>query len=515
MEYPNVDLWQRKENENAYVYVDGKNVRMNLVKFIPKSNKKFSDKDKEIANSLETFIIERGLFLKKIDVLCKYMDYFIEFFDEDKELPVTMIHIKNKLDSKKESLTTKEFVKLIQIKFFRDSSLKRNIYRMVDANYDLDVTVDKKTGRVFNGPTDFTNEEVKHLLAISIFMKMVIPVISQYISTNTKYTKLELSNLVTEVFVDCFYNMGTYEDIDGDDLMTKLYIFTRDKILKHYGANSVLWNQQCALRGLTENRHIDTILTKHLLGNNMFKFQFDNNIIAFLKSIVETQLLCTINKVKYKANPIRIDGVKDVNGLSPIDKLNQSMAKLDEGQVIRCEKSLQDIDRFKKEWDIYPTDDELCYYLENFYLDSAFHMELLGYFYAHLFDGYTELSTMEMDVKLELLVVAKRKLENDGYIALPRLLTSVTIGKTSARTLQSAKYTAKLTASNDYIDITTKKYKSLKGQYDNVINDMISTVLNSNFSYVEYDNPALTKELIVFDENVIGEELLRFMADVI
>ena len=134
MEYPNVDTWTRENEKDAYVYVDGKNVRMNLSRFIPNSHRRFNEKDKEIVDSLETFIVERGLFLKKIDVLCRYMDYFIEFFDDDKELPIIMIYMKNKIDSTSESLTMQEFIKMLQIKFFKDTVIKRNIYRMVDAN---------------------------------------------------------------------------------------------------------------------------------------------------------------------------------------------------------------------------------------------------------------------------------------------------------------------------------------------------------------------------------------------
>lgn len=515
MEYPNVDTWTRENEKDAYVYVDGKNVRMNLSRFIPNSHRRFNEKDKEIVDSLETFIVERGLFLKKIDVLCKYMDYFIEFFDDDKELPIIMIYMKNKIDSTSESLTMQEFIKMLQIKFFKDTGIKRNIYRMVDANYRLDVTLDAKTGRVFNGPNDFNNEEAKHLLAISIFMKMVIPITSQYISTNTLYTKQELSGLITQVFVECFYNMGTYEDIDADELLKKLYIFTRDKILKHHNAHSVLWNQQCALRGLTETQHVDTILTKHLLGNNMFKFQFDNSIISFMKSIVETQLMCTINKVKYKVNPIRVDGVKDYNGLAQIDKLEQSMAKLDEGQVIRCKKSLQDIALIEKEWGLTASDEEIDYYMENFYLDSVFHMELLGYFYAHIFDGYTEFKTMDVVVKLKLLIMAKKKLIQDGFEELSWLLTSVQKGRSSARLLQNARFTNKFTSSTDYHDLMDKKYKALKGFKEEKINGMISFILNNIYTYVEYDNQELTGTEIEFNEDIIGAELQRFMADII
>ena len=46
MKYPNVDTWKRNEDEQAYVYMDGKNVRMNLCKFIP-SSRRFTEKDKQ------------------------------------------------------------------------------------------------------------------------------------------------------------------------------------------------------------------------------------------------------------------------------------------------------------------------------------------------------------------------------------------------------------------------------------------------------------------------------------
>ena len=60
-----------------------------------------------------------------------------------------------------------------------------------------------------------------------------------------------------------------------------------------------------------------------------------------------------------------------------------------------------------------------------------------------------------------------------------------------------------------------KKYKALKGFKEEKINGMISFILNNIYTYVEYDNQELTGTEIEFNEDIIGAELQRFMADII
>lgn len=523
MSYPKVDSWVRSESEEPFVHPDGKNVRIRLQACLPNSVKKFRKEDEYIYDALETFIIERGLFLKKIDIICKYMDYFIEFFDDDKELPDILLAIKKEIDSQGQSLTINEFISLIDRKIFRDTSIKQNIYRMVEANYFIDITVDDKSGRVFNGPNDFTNEEGKRIFAISIMMKFIIPIASQYISTNTIYKKEDMNYLLTKVFSNIFYYMGAckqYEteleeddELDGADvLMKKLYIFTNDKIAKHHGANPLLWQQQSALRGVTELKHVDEIMIKHLIGNNMFKCCFDANIMKFFKSIVETQLTCTINKVKYKANPSRTDSGKDFNGLTGLDKLDQQLAKLNEGDVIRCDKSLEStVAMIQRDWNIYPTDDEINYYLNNFLMDSSFHMMLLSNFYANIFDGFMEMKDADIFLKCKLLVIFKKRLIDYKYTQLPFLVTSVQVGKSTNRILHNTKLANEYMSSADYQNLKMKKYPALEGLYDDYPDSIVSFILANVFSYVEYENQELTGTDIEFDKQIVWEEMLRFL----
>ena len=513
---PKVDTWGRKNPASGYVYPDGKNIKLNVMKFIPKSSRKLMANKftKEEIASLETLLIERKLFFNKTDMLCQYIDYFIEFYDEDKELPTAYLYMKKQLDSRTESMTTDDFVNMIKTRFFRDSSIKSKVYDMVNDNYELDVTVDKKSGRKFESHYDFTNEDAKVLLAISIVMKFAIPMISQYIATSTNsdlFNDNNMSNLITNVFMEIFFNVGSYKDGDPDTLLLKLYKFTEEKIMKHSIDHQALWVQQSALRGLTESKHVDTILIKHLIGNNMFKFRFDDNIVSFMKSIVETQLLCTINRVKYKADPVHVDSTKDINGLSGIDKLEQSLAKMDETTIIRCEKSLVDIINELEE-EVGPiTDEEISYYGVNFVASSVFHNTLLGYMFAKKFHGYTEFKNKDIFQHMRLLIIAKRILKRDGYTQLQHLFSSVTRGRTSMRLLQNTKYTNKLTASSTYQRLMNNTYDTLRGYKEEVIISIISQCLNNIYTYVDYENQDLTGEVIEFDEDIISDEIMAFV----
>lgn len=511
MKIPDVDEWKRDDIADAYAISDGKNMILNLKKIMPTSIDRLKEHDPEGIRLFKTFIIERKLFFKKTDLICHYIDYFSEFFDPDKELLSVYLHIKKQVDSKITHLTRMEFLKLVFSKFMTDTRIKRHIYEMVDANYKFDVTVDAKTGRKFEGPFDFNNDEAKSLLAVSIFMKFIIPITSQYINTSKLYSANELDEVMMDVFVESIYKIGPHGDVDADELMIKLYKFTEQKIIKHYGLHNTLWNQQCALRGLTESAHIDTILSKHLLSNNMFKFKFNKNIISFLKSIVETQLLCTINRLKYKANPVRIDDSKNYNGLSGKDKLEQTAVRIDETSIIRCTRSIDyEFRKLEKEFGEI-SGEEHEYYMSNFILFDRFHNMLIDYCYAQEFGGYAELKSISADERCDFMIYAKRKLLQQGFKQLPSLLSSNLQGKLSHRMLQNSKYIAKTEASDTYINLTKNKYRYLAGYNDTVILDLESKVLNNIYTYVEFDHPELTGTEIDFDEDIISTEIHNFI----
>lgn len=512
---PNIDEWER-DPQDAWIYPDGKTIILNQKKVQPKSFKRFQNRNPEAIKAMGTFIISRDAFANKNNEVCAYLDYFIEFYDTDKDLPIVYANLKKTLDSRKDSITDVEYQKLLISRLILETNIRSKIRELVEDCYCYDVTVDKY-GREYHGAYDFTNEEAKVLLMISFMMKIVIPPTEHYISTNTLYGDKELSGLMLSIFTDVFYLVGDDNadmDVDSDVLMIKLYKYTDKQIIKHVKGNNTLWDQENALRGVTDSSHTDTLIAKYLISDNFFKIKFYNNIVSFIKSIIETQLYFTIEITQYKGNPVSLDFSPSPEGLSNIDKIEQLQAKRDESQNIKIDLSIEDVMGKLKKMVGPISDEEIEFYKKYSLYNNEFHTDLIRNCFAKFFDGFSELKVMPILTNVELIIVAKRMLKQKGYKQLPWLMSSVPYGKISRRLLRNNRYLTKLKASEKYQCIMEKKYKALKGYKDDEPLVLISMVLNNTYRFVEYEQKELTGEIIPFDEDIISAEILDFIYEI-
>ena len=507
-----------KSTDDIWILNEHPNLRINFRKALPRSVARGMFESEEDLRDSETFKIERKAFQNKLPQICQYLSYFTEFYDPDKELLMTYIYIKKIIDNGKQSLTIDEFKKHLLGKIFRDYHIKENIYRMVEDNHYIDATVDAKTGRVFNGPDDFTNDDVKRLLAVSMMLKIIIPPVEHYIASNTIYSSENplINKLMLDLFVEMFYHVGDQNnEYEADILQEKLYKFAEKKVRKHHKAHKVVWEQQAALRGTTEASQLDRLMTKFLLSDNFFKFQFNNALSAFIKAIIETQLKFTVNKVSYNFNPVHVSAEKGPDGLSGIDKLDQMQLKIDETRSIRSSKALEDVIK-KLEGKYGPiSEDEIDFYTERLFNMDKFHNDMINYNYAKEFEGFTELKSTSIRQLMKLVVYVKRELKSKGYSQLQWFMSSLLRGKLSNRLLQNNKYVNKLKTSSTYKHLVENKYGVMMDGVDvDPILKIISRILNNNYIFTEYDLPELTGETIDFNEDIISDELLNFIDEI-
>lgn len=531
--------------EDSYVYPEGSTIKMNLLKMFDDGVRKMIKDDPEAADRFSTLNFKREAYINKINVLCQYIDYFITFFDPHKELPMVYLHIKDAIDNGVLDMTPVEFKNLLIQQFVLKTDIKDHIYDFVDYNNRIDVTIDPKSGRRYIDDDDFTNEDARKMLAISLGMKLVIPLVEQYRSVSKIYANGSWAcDIIADVMTEMFYQIGhvskrksktiwtrkkvrankpklswkekreeTKEDPEVDEidvLMTKIYKFTNKRVKKHKKNNNVIWGQHGALRGLTEARKSDELITKYIFYDNLFKLNFRFSIVSLLQSIVETQLHFTIIKTKYKKNPYEIDHVPDANGLSSADKVEQSLPKIDETLVIRNDISTEDVlGRIMDEvGDI--SEDEIDYYRTHCVRNQDTIQEtLMQNFFAKRFNGFTELKTMPDRYHIILMIAMKRMLKRRGNYQMAQFLTAITVGKTSNRLLQNTKFINKLKSSQKYQRLTNVKYKALQGtDQPDLIIVPISRALNNVYTFVEYEAPELFGQLIVFDEDIISDEIM-------
>lgn len=565
---PYVDYWQvipGKKNSNgdpvisidpeiSYVYPDNYMIKLDIRKSFPDKLPQDASVNEKDFSVLETFVLDRGSYKNSVNQLCQYIDYFTRFFDEEKEIMALYLYFKNKIDNECLTLTPSEFCKEIEKWFIWEGShIRENVYKFVDYNNHIDITYDPKTKRYFNGEDDFTNEDIRRLLAASTIVKLVIPLVSQYtgVSLIFKMFGQEPEYFAYKIFVTLFYaytkppeiklkqkrkrkvrknkrkkpwekgfreqlkkeqEEQQQEEVDESDvIMLKVYKFISKRVARHKKNHPTIWNQQEGLRGLSASGKEDELVIKYFFYDNFYKINFLHSSVSLMQSIAEYQLNVTINKLRYRKNPMEVDDIPDQNGLSTADKVAQTLPMIDETLIIRASAATQKIiDEIIKEVGEI-SEEEIEYYTTYCVRDKDNQTQdlLVQNYFAKRYNGFTELKTMARRYQIILLIALKRIVEEKGNKQLSYFLSARITGRMTSRLLQNSKYMNKLKSSEMYQRLIDNKYGVLKGDEEqDIILAPISRALNNRFTFVEYSMPELYGQIIEFDEDIISAEIM-------
>lgn len=187
-------------------------------------------------------------------------------------------------------------------------------------------------------------------------------------------------------------------------------------------------------------------------------------------------------------------------------------AKIDESLIILSSINIKKtIKKIKKKINIKIPKEELEFYKRN-YKFNKFQVQLVYYSYAKYFGGYRDLNMLTREQYLELLILLKRKLQIQGNIYLPQLLSGNVESKLNTRTIQNTKFLMKIENSSLYQVLVNEKFSTLNElNKSNLILNLLSTLINTTFSFVDYDNPEKMGEVIEVNTDVLSDEFLNFL----
>lgn len=263
--------------------------------------------------------------------------------------------------------------------------------------------------------------------------------------------------------------------------------------------------------GTNIDSKLKDFLHEILISQNMFKYVFNKNIIHFNHSIIRMQFNY-FSSVKYNETRIEVNTKKDVNGLSGLDKLEMNATKIDESIVILSEVNIKKtIKRIEKAMQMKVSKDEIAYYKQNMKI-TKFQVKLVFYFYARYFGSYRDLNFLNRTKYIKLLIMLKRRLQFQGFKYLPLILSANIDGRINSRTIRNAKFLSKIETSSLYQSIINDKYPTLTElDKDDVIMNTLSTIINTKFTFVEYDSPEQLGEEIIIDSDVVSDEFLNYL----
>ena len=262
MKKSKITSWKPKSQDDILVNSDGKIFIIYFEKVI---------KPEAVASSYDRFYIKKGSYEKQLDVITKYINFFMKFYDPENEMLMAYFKIKYAID--KQKMFTEEnpeqLIDLIYELLFTPSIVQK-INKLVEDNYldDIEVTedgkkYDKKEKKHLES-LEFTNQHIKILLRISFGIKCISPIMFHYISLNV--IKLDKDSDMIYNFYKRLFDIFS----DGVNMYNKLFVYVKAKVLESKSHNNPIFEQRNIL-GNDEYSVIRTFLHKVLISDNIVK----------------------------------------------------------------------------------------------------------------------------------------------------------------------------------------------------------------------------------------------------
>lgn len=302
---PPIALWKPKEHD-IYVKGDGKVFICNFDKVI----------DAPGAHLLSRFFIDKTSYEKQLDQISRYINYFINMYDDENELLLVYLRIKYIIDKDgtfnfPTDTTDQErdkfidgFIEFVHGELFSDDNhIAENIRRLTEDNYLDDVEKNdgrkKVNEREYLESLEFTNEHIKIILMISFAMKILSPIMFHYLYMN--HVKITKDNNLIYRFYEPLLSL--FKGDHNVNIFNKLFVYVKSRVGESSSVNNVIFERR-TIYGYDVPIIIRNFVKIVIISENMVKFSFPENwdekqkkykenIPGFLKTI--NTMVVTLN----------------------------------------------------------------------------------------------------------------------------------------------------------------------------------------------------------------------------
>lgn len=454
--------------------------------------------DNSELKSLNTFIIKpKQAYYNNTELYCPYLNYFIKYYDSDNELITAYLKLKVMCDRNKKY--PKEVFLDDLYSYILSEDMIEKIEKLVDDNYQIPLSSKRNFKK---NSIKFDDEHGKVLLAIGMSIKMFIPIVSHYIYMNGIKD--------TDKFLyECFEPVFDYFGSDMN-IYNKLYEFISDKLNKlkkknkgHYARVEIL--------GIDVEYETETIFMR-LLVDIVYQYVFSKNIIAFNTTAIRKNINWGY-RTNSKLNLKSISDIKSDDGLSGLDKIEMTMAKFDESNIILADlNAKQTLKKLAEKYDVEFDDDEVKYYMDNLEID-AFQKNLIFQLFGKYFNNINDLYALSKKQYSKLIIIMKKMLKIHGFRIIQHILTGVVIKSSTKRI---PKKIINKVEESDRFQLLKKEYPytfDLIYDSENALMIYVSIIINSKFCLVDYENKGDTSKEILVNKNIdiVLDELLRLI----
>lgn len=430
--------------------------------------------------------------------LCHYINYFEKFYDVDKEYFTNLAQMKFLIDVYPE-YNKDNFINDI-VRYIIQPSMFAKIDAMVERNYSLELNYKSNN----NPQLQYTDEHAKTLMKMSIMMNLCIPLI-------THFAYMRRLNEIDDFILDVYDFILYAEPFRSVDINSKLYETTISNVNRNARNNVVMWQKQ-DIRGKDTITHsMDGV--KNIIINIMPKYMFSENIISLNYTSVQKNNKYQITDIAYEYSYIPLSSSKrdGEDNTSEFDKYEANMIKTSEMLYLQSKVNYQFVmESLIEQWGPFDKD-EIKFYTQRLKNDNneivnMFQKQLIfNLFYKH-FGDTNSIRGINNEEYVELMLIAKRMLENNMMLYLPYVISGKVQKVVSRKSLN--KKELQEMQNSPYYQLVVDKYKN-----DKILKQIfgtMATIITSTFNIIDYKDPNLDGQQIVVESHILIHEFLLY-----
>lgn len=428
-------------------------------------------------------------------LIANYINYFIEYYDEDNELILNYLNMKYRMDTTNK-YKFKKFKKDVLETFLTPSFLEK-VDRMVKDNYKTGILVKKNLSKE-KKQLELNHKHIKILMKLSIIYKILSPILTHYIYV---FNKKDMDRVLFEIEIEIF----KYVKEDNIVIYNKLRK-SIESCINQTNNDKILWSK--SEKEGNDKDAVADILMKKLVTDGIIKYFFTKNPAIFNYVFLKKQLYLTINK-KYNFEFKELTNTMNENdGLSGMDKLEIFMTKIDEGNIIRGKLNVKIVlKKLQKDFNIKISKKELNFYRKNLRI-SKLQRNIIFLFFGKYFGGPSEVFNVTRKQYYKLAIIFKKILISYRFNIFPYIVVGNIENRNVRKRKATKKQIEKLQGSEIYNRVVDN-YKDIIDESD--IIEFIMSIMNNRYLLVDYLLKEDVDDEINADEDVLLLEIVRFL----
>jgi hypothetical protein len=388
--------------------------------------------------------------------------------------------------------------------------VKKIISDHVEEVYSAELDVTSKTTTAKNVELQFTDAHAKAIIKASMAMKLVIPLVTNYMNFKS-FRKVE------ELFLNCFLPILEMFGDDGMQLHNKLFKLVESRVRATQYSDTVIWSYLENIA--TDMTTLVNTLTRKIVLDIIPKLEHERNMISFLHTAVKNQIRYAFTQkfpISYK--PITPNSEENEES-NPFDRL-EAQFQHDEGIGIITELNIDNIvERYEADFGVI-SKEELDYYTEHVAINNV-QTNLLFLFFARAAGRYDRLNAANKVQYTKLLILMVKALRRIDFPLIAQFLIATPMGENpKRRQVPTKRFIVNFIESKDHKDLHEGHYSAISQRFadSKILLKLITSLARTNFKPIHPYEATLDgvdadelPELMEPQPEAIGAEILRFI----